>query len=382
MTSFSKRIHFFEKRMEPIESTGVQILLVLGSVLFAFVVGSLLFIPFGINPFSAYGTMISRAFGDKLGLSYTVIRASPLIMVGLGTIIAWKSSFTYVGFEGAMYIGAISGTWFALNCEEGGIFGNLPWFVFFPLVMLVSWCAAGLWVTIVGFCKVRLKGNEIIMSLMSNYIAILLINYLVAGPMRDPGQSPQTSPIAPYQHLPIIIPGTRIHAGVLIMLALIVLTYLLLTKTRLGYEMIMAGSNNQAARYSGINVERTVLISAFIAGGIAGVAGLIEVLGVHFRMMDGITQGLGFTGIVTALLGRLNPFGLGFAAFFYAGMNVGAEAMQRTSAIPTSVASSIQGLIVIILFIFDVFRKYRLVLPFHPAINKNLQAKIPQEGGK
>jgi general nucleoside transport system permease protein len=381
IASLVKRIHFLEKRRETVESPGIQILLVLGAVLFAFAIGSLFFIPFGINPFDAYGTMLSKAFGDMNGLSFTIVRATPLILVGLGTIISWRSSFTYVGFEGAMLIGAISGIWFALNCKEGGIFGTLPWFVFFPLVLLFSWCVAGFWASIVGFCKVRLKGNEVIMSLMSNYIAILLINYLDSGPMRAPGVAPQTAAIAEYQHLPIIIPGTRIHAGVLVMLVLIVLIFILLNKTRLGYELIMTGSNNRAARYSGIKIEQKVLISAFLAGGLAGIAGIIEVLGFQFRVMDGITLGMGFTGIVTALLGRLNPFGLGLAAFLYAGMNVGSEAMQRASGIPTSIASSIQGLIILTLFVFDIFRKYKLVLPFHIPFKKNNRLNIPQEGG-
>ena len=373
--SFLKKVHILEKRQKPLDAPGIQILFVLGAVLTAFLVGSLLFIPFGVNPFTAYATMLKQAFGEVTGLSYTIIRASPLIMVGLGSIIAWRTGFIYLGFEGAMYIGGIGGTWFALNCVEGGLFGAIPWFVFFPLVFMIAFIVAGIWAGIVGFFKAKLNGNEIIMSLMSNYIAIYLINFLVAGPMRDPGQSPQTSPIAQYQHLPFILPGTRIHAGILIMLALIVLTYILLNKTRLGQEMIMAGANKKAALFGGINVNKTIVISAFLAGGIAGIAGLIEVLGRQYRMMDGITQGLGFTGIVTALLGRQNPFGLGLAAFLYAGMNVGSEAMQRASGLPTSVTSTIQALIVLIMFVFEVFRKYRIVLP----VGLKKKIKLPSE---
>jgi simple sugar transport system permease protein len=357
------RIRFIEKRPKKLDSPGIQIGIVIGAIFTAFVFGSLLFIPFGVNPIFAYGTMLKDAFFNGTGLSYTIIRASPLIMVGLGSIIAWRSGFIYLGFEGAMYIGGISGAWFALNCMEGGLFGTIPGIFFFPMVFLVAFSSAGIWTGIVGFCKAKLSGNEVIMSLMSNYMATYFVNYLVAGPMRDPGQSPQTSPIAEYQRLPYIIPGTRIHAGILIMLVLIVLTYVLLNKTRLGQEMIMAGANKKAALYGGINVNKTIVISAFIAGGIAGIAGLIEVLGRQYRMMDGIMQGLGFTGIVTALLGRQNPFGLGLAAFLFAGMNVGSEAMQRASGLPTSVTSTIQAFIVLLMFIFEVFRSYRIVLP-------------------
>ena len=201
-----------------------------------------------------------------------------------------------------MYMGAITGTWFALNCSETGIFGPLPFAIFFPIAMIIAAISAGIWVGIVALCKIRLGGNVIIMSLMSNYIAVFIISYLTAGPMREPGQMPQTYRIPVNTELSFIIPGTRVHSGVLLVLVLVVLTHLLITKTRFGYEMIASGANSRAANYSGINVGRTILIAALIAGGIAGIAGLIEVLGVQFRVMEGITKGLGFTGIVCALL--------------------------------------------------------------------------------
>jgi general nucleoside transport system permease protein len=374
--SFLSKIRFLEKRVEPVESAGFQVLLVLGAVVLALLVGSLFFLPFGITPISAYVSMITKAFGDAQGLAFTAVRATPLIFAGLAAIVAWETGFFYLGFDGAMYIGAICGTWFTLNCVEGGLFGPLPGIIFFPLVMLVAFAGGGVWAGIVGVSKARFGGNEVIVSLMSNYVAILLISFLTAGPMREQGQQPQTPRIPAEAQLPFIIPGTRLYAGILIAIVCIVLTYILLRKTRLGYQMIASGSNKRAAQYSGINVGKMIVISAFIAGGIAGLGGLVEVLGVQFRVMEGITKSMGFIGMVTALLGRLNPFGLGLASFLYAGMNVGAEAMQRSSGIPTSVAITIQGLIVMVLFVFDIFRNYRLVPPWTKGKTLDAQAEV------
>ncbi len=170
--------------------------------------------------------------------------------------------------------------------------------------------------------------------------------------------------IPDYTRLPHIIPSARAHAGILVALGAVLLVYFLLRKTTLGYRLIVTGANPRSAEYSGINVARAVITAAFISGGLAGVAGAIEVLGVQYRVTDGITAGLGFTGIVAALLGRLEPFGVAIAGILYAGMGVGADAMQRRAAVPTAVVYTIQGLVVMILFILDIFRHYRLVLPW------------------
>jgi simple sugar transport system permease protein len=315
---------------------------------------------FGANPLSAYRTLIGESFGDLQGIGYTLVKATPLLLVGLGTVIAFRSGFFYLGFDGALIVGTTVSVWFALACREGDLVGPLPAVVFFPGVVLLSFAAGGLWAAGVAFAKTRWGGNEVIVSLMLNYVAVLLVNYLVGGPMRQPGDQPQTSHIPGYTRLPFIIANTRAHAGVLVAAACAVLVYLLLRTTRLGYQLTVVGANPRAARYSGINVGRTVIIGAVLAGGLSGLAGAIEVLGVQFRVTEGITSGMGMMGIVAALLGRLHPFGVAIAAVLYAGMGVGAEAMQRYSGVPSSVIYTIQGLIVMLLLIVDVLRYYRL----------------------
>ncbi len=360
---FINKIKFVEKRKKPIDSPFFQAMLIVGAVIFAFLIGAFFFLPYGIDPIKAYAMMIEDSFGNLQGLSFTAIRATPLILTGLATLIVFKSGFIYLGCEGSMYIGAIVGTWFALNCQKDGMFGPLPPWILIPVAMILAFIAAGLWASLVGICKAKFGGNEVIMSLMSNYIALLLISFLVAGPMREPGQMPQTYRIPDVAVLPKILTGTRLHLGFIIALLAIGIVYFLMYRTKVGYEMIACGDNKRAARYSGINVTKRIILAAILAGGISGAAGIIEVFGVQFRVFEGITKNMGWTGMVVSLLGRSNPLGVGIAAFLYAGMGVGADAMQRSSGIPTSVTYTIQGLIVMVLFVFDFFRMYRIVLP-------------------
>ena len=350
-----------ERRHEPIQAFGWQLLLIFLAVALSLVIGGFLFLPFGVNPLLAYRTLFLESFGNLNGIAFTLVKMTPLLLVGLATLIAFRAGLFYAGCEGALMIGSVAAVSVALACREAGALGPLPAAVFFPLVLLASFAAGGLWAAIVGFAKAKWGGNDVIVSLMLNYVALLLVNYLVSGPMRMPGDQPQTPHIPAATRLPFIIPNTRTHAGVLIALACMFLIYFVLRETRFGYELTATGANLRAARYGGINTVQMTIVAALIAGGLAGLGGAIEVLGVQFRVTDGITRGLGFVGIVVALLGRLDPFGVGIASILYAGLGVGADAMQRNSGVPTSVVYTIQGLIVMILLVVDVLRYYRLV---------------------
>lgn len=361
--TFLRGVRFLQKRKEPLEGAGWRLLLIALSVLLAFAIGSLFFLPFGVDPVQAYTSLLTAGFSSRNGFAFTLMKASPMLLVALGTLLAFRTGFRYLGFEGTLGLGAIATVWFALECQEGGLFGPLPGVVFFPCATLIAFAGGGLWAGIVGFSKAKLGGNEVIVSLMSNYIATLLINFLISGPMRQPGDMPQTPHIPDPTRLPRILPGTRAHAGILVAIALAMVVYWFLRNTTLGYKMIVSGDNPKAARYGGIDVVRMVILSSFIAGGLAGIAGGYEVLGLHYRVTEGLSSDLGRLGIIAALLGGLEPVGAAIAAVLYAAMGVGAEAMQRRAAVPTPVTFTIQALVVIILLCVDIFRRYRLVLP-------------------
>lgn len=351
---------FFQRRLEPQESPLVISGTILLAIVVALAVGSLLFLPFDANPVTAYTAMFSQSFGDLSGIGFTLVRATPLIFIGLGTIFAWASGFNYLGFEGTLYIGGAMAAWLALLCAEDGLIGPLPPLLFFPLVFLATFIAGGLWSGVVGWLRARFGGNEVLISLMMNYLAVFLINYLVSGPLRAPGDLPQTARLPAWTTLPFILPGTRAHAGILVAIVTALIVWIVLRKTPIGYELIVAGFSPKAAHYSGINVANRILLAAFVAGGLGALAGLSEVLGVQFRLLDGISRGTGFVGMVAALLGRLNPFGVVVASILYAGMGVGADAMQRRAGLPSSVIFIIQSLIVLLIIASDLLRYYKI----------------------
>lgn len=352
-----------ERRIKPADSPGTIAIATILSVLAALIVGGLLFLPYGANPISAYAALFNEAFLSWRGFGFTLVKAAPLILVGLGTVVAWRTGFGYLGFEGCLLIGAAASTIISLSAAEGGALAGIPFYLFLPIATLAALLAGGVWAGIVGFFKSKFGGNEVITSLMMNYVAILLVQYLVSGPLRASGGLPQTPRFEREYWLPLLFDGSRAHAGIVISLFAAVIVWVVLMRSRLGYEMIVTGLNPKAAKFGGIEVGRRQLMAACLAGGLAALAGMVEVLGVHHRLMDGMSEGTGFIGIVAALLGKLHPLGVVIVSLLYAGMTVGADAMQRQAGLPGSIVFMIQSMILLFILTSDLFRYYRLRLP-------------------
>ena len=349
------------RRLAPLDGLRPFALRYLGAVILALVLGGALFLLFHTNPLSAYGALVSDAFFVPRGLGYTLVQATPLILVSLGTIIAWRSGFIYLGFEGGLVVAAAAATAIALAAGAEGPLHGLPSPLATLLALLAGVVAGALWSFVVALMQVRTGGNAVLIALMTNYLAILLVQFLVSGPMRAAGDQPQTALIERAFWLPILVEGTRAHIGILIALALAVVVYVFMEKTAAGLEIIATGLNPRAARYGGVDVDRRVLQAAVAAGAFAGLAGAIDILGVHHRLLDGLSQGTGFVGIVTALLGRMTAQGAVVASFFYSGLGVGAEAMQRHTGLPAAVISVVQALIVLCLLGAEILRTHQLV---------------------
>jgi len=350
----------FERRLTPLDSPLAVLTTTSAAFVTAMLVTSVLFLHYGASPLQAYAALFHEPFGTLRGFGYSLVRASPLALVALGTIVSWRSGFAYLGFEGCFVIGASATAWLALLGVPGAQSGPMPSFLFFPLAILFGFVAAGIWAALVGIVRARFGGNEVLISLMSNYVAIFILEYLVSGPMRAPGSLPETRLLPRATWLPFILPGTRAHAGILIAIAAAILVWMLLRKVTLGYELIVTGFNPFAARYAGIDVPRRLELAAFFAGGLGGLAGMVEVLGSQHRVMDGISGGMGFVGIVVALLARLNPVAVIPTALLYGGMSVGADAMQRHADIPSSITFILESLAVLLVLAFDALRYYRL----------------------
>jgi simple sugar transport system permease protein len=327
--------------------------------------GGALFLLFGTNPLSAYVGLVADAFFDLRGFGYTLVQATPLILVSLGAIVAWRSGFIYLGFDGAIVVAAAASTAIALAAGPAGPTPGLPSVVVIALALMAGAAAGAVWSTIVALLQVFKGGNAVLLALMANYLAILLVQFLVSGPMRAVGDQPQTALIDRSFWLPIAIAGTRAHVGIFIALALATLVYVIMEKTAAGFELVAAGLNPRAARYGGVDVSRRIVQAAMMAGGLAGLAGAIDILGVHHRLLDGLSQGTGFIGIVAALLGRMTVLGSVAASFLYSGLTVGAEVSQRHTGLPSAVIQVVQALIVLCLLGAEILRTHRLTL-FRP----------------
>ncbi|HVU12291.1 MAG TPA: ABC transporter permease [Phototrophicaceae bacterium] len=330
------------------------------AVLLAFVAGAVLLVIVGADPIKAYGSMIDGAFGNQANLLRTLTRATPLLIIAVGICIAFRAGVINIGAEGQVFIGAIAAAAFSL-----GIGSTLPAPLLAPLTVLTGFIAGAIWGGIPGFLKARFGVNEILSTVMMNEIATQLLLYLLAGPLLDPAEQksgtlvPQTAQIPNGAWLARLAPPSQVHIGLFIGLVMAVLVYLLLWRTPLGYRIRAVGLNKDASRYAGISVPLYIMLALVLSGGLAGMAGAVELTGINHRVVEGFAVGYGFSGIVVALFGRLHPLGAIPSAFLFGALLVGADRMQRTMQVPSATVTAIEGLVVIFVVSSDFFvRRY------------------------
>lgn len=304
-------------------------------------IGALLIWVTGSNPIDAYWVMFKGAFGGTRQITETLLKATPILLIGLGMTVAFRARVWNIGGEGQYFMGALVGGLVALYWTD------LPQPILW-LVLLIAGASGGVvWALIPAVFKIRFGMNEIISTLMLNYIAALLMVYLTRGPLQEPGGVlPVSAKFSPVTMLPVL-PGTRIHLGVLLAIILVPIIYILLWKTPLGFRLRAVGSRTSVAQYAGINVNRAIISALLISGGLAGIAGITEVLMIHTRLKGTISGGYGFSAVLVALLGRMNPFGVLIASIFFAALIIGAETMHVLSGLPPELADAIQAVIVL-----------------------------------
>lgn len=313
---------------------------VLGAV-FGLLIGAVLILLAGVSVTEAYLAMLRGALGGSRQLTETILEATPLLLVGLGLTVAFRARVWNIGGEGQFVLGALFGGALAL------IFPGWPAWILLPAMLVASVVGGVLWAVLAGFLKVRWNVNIIISTLMLNYIAIFMLQYVARGPLQEPGgYLPESARFVPAARLPVLF-GTRMHAGILVAVLLVPLVYALLWKTPLGFRLRMVGSRASVARYAGVNVNRAILFVMAFSGALIGLAGIIEASTQLTRLKGGIAVGYGFSGILVALLGRMHPLGVTIAAFLFAALIVGAEAMEVTSGLPNALADAIQAVIVL-----------------------------------
>ncbi len=333
------------------------------AVLAALILGAGMLLALGANPLEAYGALIEGAFGSANALADTVVKATPLLFVGLGICIAFRGGVINIGGEGQLVAGAVCATAVALALP------HWPGWLMIPLCMLVGFAAGAVWGGIPGFLKAYFNVSEILSTLMLNQIAVQSMNFLLRGLMLDPLQFnaasriPQTARLSQLYDLPRLVP-TRLHAGSLVAVILAILVYIFLWRTTVGYRIRAVGHNPHAARYAGINVNRYMVLSLALSGAFAGLGGAIQVFGVHHRMFTdgsatGFTGSAGFNGIVAALFGQLHPLGTIPASFIFGALLVGANKLQRTVQVPSALITALNGLVVIFVVSSEIWRRRR-----------------------
>lgn len=342
----SKVRNFFKSAL----SSAVESLLVpLLAVVTAVVVGGIVIAAVGGNPFFAYIGLIQGAFGSAKALSETAVWATPYIFAGLAVSVAFKGGLFNIGAEGQLALGAVTAALVGYALPNWlGI--DLPAIIHIPLAVGLGALAGALWAAIPGFLKAYMGGHEVINTIMMNYIALNMTSYLLNGPMRDPNPnnvSARTPEIAMSARLPPLFEGLRVHWGFVLALLVAFLVWVVIWKTTVGFEIRTVGSNPDAAKYAGINVKRTIILSMAFSGLLAGLAGTIEVTALNYRHELGFSIGYGFDAIAIALLGKTHPLGVVIAAILFAAMRNGATRMQFLTQIPVDVISVIQALILL-----------------------------------
>ena len=325
------------------------------SILLSFAIGAIAIFLGGFDPIETYRALIFGTLGNVGGISEVLVKTIPLTLTGLAAAVAFQCKIWNIGAEGQLILGAIFGTWAALSLPE------LP-FLSLLAVLLMGFIGGSIWSATPALLKTKFGINEIVVTVMLNFTALLILNYVVRGPLLDPnaiiGYSyPQSAKIPVSVQLPILLLGTRLHAGLLIAILCVASIYLIMMKTPMGYEFRTIGANPRAARYGGIDVTKNTLTVFLLSGGLAGLAGVMEIIGVNLRLMDGISSNYGYLGVVVALLGRLHPVGVFLAALFLGFLIFGIQSAQRSVGLPVAFVIAFEGIVIICLLLGEYIQK-------------------------
>lgn len=312
------------------------------AVLMGFLVAGISIALMGKNPVHAFNYFLRGVSGNLYGLSEMVVKALPLLFTALSVAFAQRGGLLNIGAEGQLFIGALTGT------IAGVYLQGLPWIVHITLTLAAGFIGGGLWALVPGYFKIKFGTSEVISTIMMTYLAQFLVSYMVTGPIKEPpGFIPQSPEFPVSSILPNILPGTRLHAGAIVGLLAIIAFWLIIWRTAFGYQIRAVGVNPQAAHYSGINVNKTTLLTMFIAGGFGGLAGCVEVSGVLHKLYENFSPGWGWDGIAVALLGNSTPIGVTLSSLLMGFIRSGVNAMQRAIGVPIGLVYVVQAVIII-----------------------------------
>lgn len=350
-----------ERRAE--RSTTIAIISPLIAIALTLATMTVLFALLGKNPIAALGVYFLDPLTDPYSLQEIAVKATPLVMIAVGLSLCYLANVWNIGAEGQFLIGAVAGSWLAVKTQGTGAG---PWVM--PAMLALGALGGALYALIPAICKVRFGASEILTSLMLVYVADLVLDYLVRGPWRDPHgyNFPTTAEFDPVATVPILIESSRLHLGALIALVVVVLAAVMLGRTIKGFEIRVVGAAPKAARFAGFDSDQLTVLTFVISGALAGLAGIIEVAGPIGHLQPGISPGYGFTAIIVAFLGRLNPIGILIAGLFLALTFIGGEQAQIAMKIPLDLTKVFQGILLFFVLGCDSLILYRIrLVPSH-----------------
>ncbi len=296
----------------------------------------------GKDPVAAASVFLDHSLGRYTGFAEVVVRAVPLTLCGLGIAFAFRARMFNVGADGQLIVGAILAVWVALMLP------GLPSWLLLPLFLVVGTAGGAAWGGLAGWLRARYNANEIIVTIMLNYIALQILSWAIRGPLQESMKIfPRSDAVPDSILLGSLDAGTRLHSGIFFALAAMLAAFLVLRYSVFGYQLLAVGSSRAAARVGGIADGRTMALSMVAAGGFAGLAGAVEILGIHGRLQDDFAGGVGITSIAVALLARLNPLAIPFAALLFGVISVGSGALQRDMGIPLPLVYVIEGVVIV-----------------------------------
>lgn len=343
----------FERRLK--RAKWAVFVVPVASFILALGFGALLLLAFGIEPLQAFRVMLSGSLGSRYAVTETLVKSIPLMLTGLGVSLAFRMLFWNIGAEGQLAMGGIAATYVALFLSD-----SLPNFLTLPMMVILGMLAGAFWALIPALLKAYLNVNEILTTLMMNYIAILMVEYLYLGPWRDPeGYGfPGSAPFPEEAILPRLV--ERVHLGIIFAVVAAFIVWLIMSRLKWGYEIRLIGENPRAAKYAGISTVRNMILVMLFSGALSGLAGMAEVSGIARRLYQGLTVGYGYTAIIVAWMASLNPWGVLLVGVFMAALTVGGDQLQVAMGIPAAVALVLQGAILFFVLGGWVFINYRI----------------------
>lgn len=326
------------------------------ALLLTLIAGYVMFTLMGIDGWEALHAFFILPISDSYGFSELLVKAVPLVLIGIGLSIGFKANVWNIGAEGQLVMGAVAAGGVAIFAHDS----DSAWLL--PVMMVLGVLGGMAWAAIPAWLKTRFNANEILTSLMLTYVAGLFLSYLVHGPWRDPEgfNFPESRMFGDAALLPLLMEDTRLHIGLLVAIAVVIAAWVLLSRTLIGFQVKVVGSAPRAARFAGFKEKALVWFSLLLAGGLAGLAGMIEVAGPIGQLVPQISPGYGFTAIIVAFVGRLHPVGVMVAGVLLALSYLGGESLQMEMGLPQAVTGVFQGMLLFFLLACDVLISYRI----------------------